>query len=284
MADQQVVPQNSTDMTDATDTTDTTDTTARMDTRETEQTAPSVKTLAPTAPAGAPGAGNAAPRRSAVGGVTIASSRSSRSNSAAQTPASEAQRQQALLRDIVTTVLLSALLFLMLHATVLVLPLVGPSMQPGLHTDERILVNELAYTLHGPQRGDVIVFHPPILPNESYIKRVIGLPGDVITITLNNVYVNGCQLSEPYIAADPDGAERNPTPQADIHLGPDQYWVMGDNRNNSEDSRAFGPITRSEIEGQAVYVAWPLANARSIPTYSASFNVNPATCVAGNGS
>jgi len=192
-------------------------------------------------------------------------------------------QQQALLRDIVTTVILSALLFLALHASAQVLPLVGPSMQPGLHTDERILVNALAYSLHGPARGDVIVFHPPILPNDSYIKRVIGLPGDTITITLNNVYVNGCQLNEPYIAADTSGAERNINPRANIHLGPDQYWVMGDNRINSEDSRAFGPITRSEIVGQAIYVVWPFADARSIPTYSSSYNVNPATCYQGNG-
>lgn len=183
-------------------------------------------------------------------------------------------RQQALLREISTTLLITLVLFLGLHFSAQAVPLDGPSMQPGLFTDERVLVNSLAYTFHGPERGDVIVFHPPSAPNERYIKRVIGLPGDTITLTLNDVIVNGVTLNEPYITAAPPGESENPQP-ATFKLSETQYFVMGDNRTDSQDSRFFGPITQRAIIGQAEFVVWPLSDFHSIDTYAGVYSQVP---------
>ncbi|HEY7975512.1 MAG TPA: signal peptidase I [Ktedonobacterales bacterium] len=179
-------------------------------------------------------------------------------------------RQQALLREITTTLLITLALFIGLHSSAQAVPLDGPSMQPGLHTDERVLVNSLAYTFRGPQRGDVIVFRPPSAPTERYIKRVIGLPGDTITLTPDQVIVNGVTLDEPYITAAPPGESENPEPQT-FKLSETQYFVMGDNRTNSEDSRFFGPITQHAIIGKAEFVVWPITSFHSIDTYPSVF-------------
>lgn len=179
----------------------------------------------------------------------------------------QAERQSQLaLRDTVITILLSALIFVGLHTSFLVLPLDGPSMQPGLHTDERVLVDSLIYDFHAPQRGDVVVFHPPEQPSLIYIKRVIGLPGDTITLTLNTISVDNALLDEPYVPAAPPGSSENPE-AVTVHLGPGQYFLLGDNRSNSRDSRYFGPVPRANIIGQAQYVIWPSTNFAAIPTY-----------------
>jgi len=186
----------------------------------------------------------------------------------------EIVRQQALLRELTTTLLITLALFIGLHYSAQAVPLDGPSMQPGLHTDERVLVNSLAYTFSGPQRGDVIVFNPPTAPSERYIKRIIGLPGDTITLTANTVKVNGVTLDEPYITTAPQGETENPDAQT-FKLSAHQYFVMGDNRSNSQDSRFFGPITRAEIIGKAEFVVWPLTAFHEINTYPGVFSVVP---------
>ena len=178
-----------------------------------------------------------------------------------------AERQSQLaVRDTIITILLSALIFVGLHTSFLVLPLDGPSMQPGLHTDERVLVNSLVYDFSAPQRGDVVVFHPPAQPSLIYIKRVIGLPGDTITLTLNHIYVDRVLLDEPYVPAAPPGIPLNPEATT-IQLGPGQYFLLGDNRSDSRDSRYFGPVTRANIIGEAQYVIWPGSSFSAIPTY-----------------
>jgi len=183
----------------------------------------------------------------------------------------QAERQSQLaLRDTVITILLSALIFVGLHTSFLVLPLDGPSMQPGLHTNERVLVNSLIYDFNAPQRGDVVVFHPPAQPSLIYIKRVIGLPGDTITLTLDNIYVDNTLLDEPYVPAAPPGVSENPE-VVTVHLGPGQYFLLGDNRTDSRDSRYFGPVPRANIIGQAQYVIWPSASFAAIPTYRSAY-------------
>ena len=183
-------------------------------------------------------------------------------------------RQQALLREVTTTLLITIVLFLGLRYSAQAVPLDGPSMQPGLHTNERVLVNSLAYILRQPQRGDVIVFHPPDALTQRYIKRVIGLPGDTVRLTLTNVYINGVKLNESYIAPAPYGYPENLEPET-VHLGPDQFFVMGDNRTNSQDSRYFGPITQHEIIGKAEFVVWPLNDIHNIDNYEETFVVIP---------
>ncbi len=179
-------------------------------------------------------------------------------------------RQQALLREVTTTLLITIVLFLGLRYSAQAVPLDGPSMQPGLHSDERVLVNSLAYVFRQPQRGDVIVFHPPNALTERYIKRVIGLPGDTIRLTLTSVYINGVKLNEPYIAPVPYGFPENQETET-VHLGSDQFFVMGDNRTNSQDSRSFGPITQREIIGKAEFVVWPVNDIHDISNYAETF-------------
>ena len=169
-------------------------------------------------------------------------------------------------REIIETVVLTVLLFLAIHFTVQNFLVDGSSMQPGLHTGEYVLVNKLAYTFHAPQRGDVIVFELPQDTSENLIKRVIGLPGDKLVLTQNTVTVDGVTLNEPYISA-----PQNIQVQT-VTVPPGDYFVMGDNRPVSDDSRDWGFVPKDDIIGKAVMVYWPLANWESINTYQSVYD------------
>jgi signal peptidase I len=133
----------------------------------------------------------------------------------------------------------------------------GTSMMPGLTDQERIFVNKYQYKL-GPNnihRGDLVVFHYPKDPRESYIKRVVGLPGDAIQIMAGDVYVNSLKLDEPYVLD--EYRDRDSMPLQVVP--PDDYFVLGDHRNSSSDSRAWGFVDRPKIYGKAVLVYWPFA-------------------------
>jgi len=155
------------------------------------------------------------------------------------------------LLDSLETVLLSLVLFLSINLVSARIRVESISMQPTLYEGNFVIVNKLAYRLGGPGRGDVIVFYyPPDPEQEPYIKRVIGLPGDHLRIEAGQVYVNGILLSEPY------------TPVATNHGGewdvPEgSLFVMGDNRNNSSDSRAWGMVPLENVIGKAFVVYWP---------------------------
>jgi signal peptidase I len=137
----------------------------------------------------------------------------------------------------------------------------GPSMQPNLYTGQYVLADKIAYRLGSPQRGDVVVLVPPIAHGESFIKRLMGLPGDTITIRGGKVWINGQLATEPYIAAPPDYS-------GSWTLGPDQYFVLGDNRNDSSDSHVWGSVPRADITGKALVVYWPPAQVRLVPHYA----------------
>ncbi len=154
------------------------------------------------------------------------------------------------LLDILETVLLSALLFLGINAVSARIRVDGFSMEPTLHNGEFVIVYKLAYKLGEPQRGDVIVFHFPRDPEQEYIKRVIGLPGDYIKISGGMVYVNGEPIREPYIAAEPRY-------QNEWHVPEGTLFVLGDNRNSSSDSHNWGPVPLEYVIGKAVFVYWP---------------------------
>ncbi|MDE2099735.1 MAG: signal peptidase I [Patescibacteria group bacterium] len=131
----------------------------------------------------------------------------------------------------------------------------GVSMQPNFQNGDYLLVDELTYRFQNPERGQVIVFHNPQDVKEYYIKRIIGLPGDTVTIENNQVYVNGKLLSESYL---PPGL---PTPGNEtvvLKKSPAQYFVMGDNRILSYDSRYWGPVDRNLIVGVVRLRFWPL--------------------------
>ena len=146
----------------------------------------------------------------------------------------------------------------------------GASMEPTFHTGERVLVNRLAYqTFREPQRGDVVVFHAwHTAGEEDYIKRVVGLPGDVVEIHDGAVFINGSRLDEPYLDQSTQSS-----------LGPtvvqeETVFVLGDNRGNSSDSRLFGPLPRDRIVGRAWLRYWPPSVAG--PVSSAESLTHPA--------
>jgi signal peptidase I len=189
------------------------------------------------------------------------------------------QKQGAAVREIIQTVALTLLIFLAVHFSIQPFRVDGPSMQPGLHTDELVVVNLLSYDFGSPQRGDVIVFHPPGDPGEQFVKRIIGVPGDTVTLTPTNVAVDGMVLHEPYISPIPSGAEQNTVGCLDfgargsvqVVLQRDQYYVMGDNRLNSQDSRCFGVVSRQSIVGKAEVVLFPVNSIHWLPSYAAVF-------------
>ena len=175
-------------------------------------------------------------------------------------------------RELIETIVLTVIVFLVVNVSARPYTVDGPSMQPGLHTGERVVVSMLAYDFGAPQRGDVIVFHPPDDPSSTYVKRIIGIPGDTISITPNAVILNGHTLSEPYIAVVNPGAPENISVLSKIKLGPNQYFVMGDNRQDSIDSRVFGYVPRANIIGKAEFVYWPVPTIHGISTYSSVFS------------
>jgi signal peptidase I len=131
----------------------------------------------------------------------------------------------------------------------------GASMQPRIEDNERILVNKFIYRFQGIERGDVVVFYYPRDPSVSYIKRVIGLPGDLVEMRGGAVYVNGAPIAEPYLL--PDYRDRYDMPGIAVERG--HYFVMGDHRSSSMDSRSFGPVPEKYIYGKASFCVWPIA-------------------------
>jgi len=152
--------------------------------------------------------------------------------------------------DIVETLILSVILFAAINAVSARIRVDGASMEPTLQSGEFVIVNKLAYVIGQPKTGDVIVFHFPRDPEQEYIKRVIGLPGDQVVIQEGRVTVNGQLLEEEYIAA-------SPVYEATLDVPSDSLFVLGDNRNNSSDSHSWGPVPVEYVVGKAVLIYWP---------------------------
>jgi signal peptidase I len=175
------------------------------------------------------------------------------------------EKRTRLARELIETIAFTLLIFLVIRFAAQSFRVDGASMQPGLHTDEYVLVNKVAYLFHSPERGDVIVFHYPLDTSKDFIKRIIGVPGDTITTTSDTVIVDGQTLHEPYISAPFNFASNT------WKLGTGEFFVMGDNRDNSLDSRTWGPLNRSYIVGKAVAVYWPLSNWEWVNTFVSVF-------------
>jgi signal peptidase I len=125
------------------------------------------------------------------------------------------------------------------------------SMEPTLLPRDRVLVDKLTYRFREPHRGDIVVLKYPLNHQRNYIKRIVALPGDRLQVREGKLYINGSRTPEPYLNGTPQG---NYGP---LRVPGDSVFVMGDNRNNSEDSRAFGSLQKSLIVGQALLVYWP---------------------------
>ncbi len=163
-------------------------------------------------------------------------------------PPSQARR---ILVETIQTIFLALVLFLAINFVSARIRVDGSSMEPAFHDGDYVVVNRLAYRLGAIQRGDVIVFPPPQNKEVDYIKRVIGLPGDHVSILDGTVYLNNHAISEPYLVEKPMGnyAERV-VPEGSV-------FVMGDNRNHSEDSRVWGFLSIDTIIGKAIFRYWP---------------------------
>ncbi|HKJ26429.1 MAG TPA: signal peptidase I [Anaerolineales bacterium] len=164
-------------------------------------------------------------------------------------------------REIIDTLVLAFVLFVIINALTARVRVDGPSMEPSFFHNNRVVVSKISYYLGDIQRGDVIVFPAPPNPDEDYIKRVIGLPGDEVRVSGGTVYVNGDALAEPYIAAPPI-SEMRP-----MIVPEGQVFVMGDNRNVSSDSRSWGPLQVEDIIGKAVFVYWPFDRVHLVKHY-----------------
>lgn len=151
----------------------------------------------------------------------------------------------------------------------------SPSMVPTLDVGDRIMVNKLSYDMHGVHRADVVVFKRPPLEQQDFpdlVKRVIGLPGETVSSKDGHIYINGKLLDEPwlppgptsYTGALPGDANQQFNMPGPVTVPAGEYFVMGDNRTDSEDSRFFGPIPKALIVGRAVAVVWPLSHAKGV--------------------
>lgn len=152
--------------------------------------------------------------------------------------------------DVLETLILSVVLFVGINAVTARVRVDGTSMEPTLHNGELILVNKLAYRFSQPTRGDVIVFYFPRDPEQEYIKRLVGLPGDKVRVDNGKMYVNDQLVDEPYIAAAPNYPGEWVVPAG-------QFFVLGDNRNNSYDSHNWGSVPGEYVVGKAVFIYWP---------------------------
>jgi signal peptidase I len=156
------------------------------------------------------------------------------------------------LRDILISLAVSAFFIVFLYQPVKV---EGTSMMPTLEDQERVFINKFVYRLEPIHRGDVVVFRYPRDPSKSYIKRVIAVAGDRVKIEGGLVYVNDRQISEDYVSQIYEDVRS----YAPTIVPPHSYFVMGDHRNLSNDSRDFGPVNESYIYGKAVFGYWPFA-------------------------
>jgi signal peptidase I len=200
---------------------------------------------------------------------------------------------RAAAREIVETIILTLLIFLAVRSVIQNFKVEGASMEPGLESGQYLLVNKAVYfsvdtdpiagmvpflpranghpafVFQEPQRGDVVVFHYPRDPSRDFIKRVIAVPGETVDVRNGRVFVNGQVLSEPY-EKEPPAYTYGP-----LKLGPDEYFVLGDNRNNSSDSHVWGAVPRANIVGKAWLRYWPVNEWGVAPNYTVEAHAAP---------
>lgn len=173
-----------------------------------------------------------------------------------------------LLREILEVAILTILFFGVVRLLVQNYRVDGFSMEPTLHNSQYILVDKAVYYLHSPERGDVIVFEWPKDTSQDFVKRIIGVPGDTVQVNADGqVTVDGVRLQEPYV-----NDLTNPYGPETWKLGANQYFVLGDNRGDSSDSRDWGVVPRNDIIGKAAVVYWPLSDIHGLRDWSGVFS------------
>ncbi len=160
-----------------------------------------------------------------------------------------------MVREIIETLALIAVIYALVNLVSARFVVDGRSMEPNFETGQFLIVNRVNYMLGTPSRGDIVVFHYPRNVEQDYIKRVIGLPGETVELRNQQVYINGQLLEEPYIN---EPCEPSRCRDESWQLGADEYFVMGDNRNHSQDSRVFGPVNERFLVGEALLRYWPV--------------------------
>jgi len=169
---------------------------------------------------------------------------------------------KAFFRELVITAVLALVVFFALRFTIDTVIIIGISMEPSFHSEQRILISKVAYRIHEPERGDVIVFRPTNSEKGEFIKRIIALPNDTVEVKDDAVYVNGTRLKEPYI-------KNTPSYRLDKQKIPaGNYFVLGDNRNQSNDSHSGWVVPRQNIVGKAWLSIWPPPEWGLVPEYS----------------
>lgn len=179
------------------------------------------------------------------------------------------------LRELAESAVLALLLFLGLQVSLQNFRVEGHSMEPTLHQGEYVMVSKLSYRLEAlealpllgewfrpPRRGDVVVFRFPQDPSRDFVKRIVGLPGEVVDVRDGRVYINGEPLEEPWL---PPGTQVERCYVCPLTVPADHYFVMGDNRPGSNDSRHWGPVPRRLLVGRVFLVYWPPGHARAVP-------------------
>ena len=158
---------------------------------------------------------------------------------------------KTIIREVLETVILTVIIFFLIQTVVRNFRVVGTSMEPNLHNSQYLIVDKINYRLGQPQRGDVIVFEPPNKPGEDYVKRVIGVSGDLVEIQKGQVIINNEPLDEPYVVY-PGSYSMSPR-----RVGSDELFVLGDNRNSSSDSHNWGMLSQDKVVGKAWISYWP---------------------------
>jgi signal peptidase I len=176
----------------------------------------------------------------------------------------QAAKGRGIITEVAEVLLLALGLYLIINVAIQTVHVIGSSMFPTVFDQDYLIATKIDYRLHPPQRGDIIIMRDPYDSSRDFIKRVVGVPGDKILIRNGQVFINGHYLREPYInPAEPwtenaDWPLGSTTDPEGVLLKDNQYFVMGDNRNHSSDSRVFGPVNRDQIEARAWIRVFPL--------------------------
>lgn len=178
-------------------------------------------------------------------------------NKIEETPPIKTEKSESSVWEFVKVVIISLVIVIPIR-TYVAQPFIveGNSMEPNFRDGEYLIIDELSYYFKPPQRGEVIVFRYPLNPSEFFIKRIIGLPGETVDIKNNKLFINGDLVNEGYL---PQNLQTGP--DETIKLQENQYFVMGDNRTVSSDSRTWGALPKNNITGRALIRLWPLNKA-----------------------